>query len=155
MKKFISILIISILFSAYANAGILKGYVVDPDGNPLAGAFVHDKSAKTTAVADSDGYFEIELDLQKEKSVVVEFMGFATNVFSFERPGDIQIIVMQPNAQIEETVVTSHGRGSSSAKGMCSILRLSHRNPLPGPPAATFLKASRPIRPWTSPTAMR
>jgi outer membrane receptor for ferrienterochelin and colicin len=117
MKKFISILIISILFSAYANAGILKGYVLDPDGNPLAGAFVHDKSAKTTAVADSDGYFEIELDLQKEKSVVVEFMGFATNVFSFERPGDIQIIVMQPNAQIEETVVTSHGTGQFLRKG--------------------------------------
>ena len=39
---------------------VVKGYVLDNEGTPLPGAYVHDEGSHT-AVTDADGYFELSV----------------------------------------------------------------------------------------------
>ena len=89
---------------------LLKGYVLDVEGESLPGAYVYSVDRQQTAVSDEEGYFELELD-HRVDSVRVEFVGFKPHTFFRGSSGEIQIFVLEPDTQLEEVTVTGHGLG--------------------------------------------
>ena len=63
----------------------VKGHVVDDQGEPLIGATVKTKDAKTGAVTDLDGNFT--LSVANDGSIRVSFVGYQTQ--NFKRKGKV------------------------------------------------------------------
>lgn len=101
------------------NESIIKGYVLDKEGEPLPGAYIYDPHKNASCVSGQDGYFEITLPAEKGK-LFIDYVGFQSRVYEVERPNDVQIIVLEPNTQLEEVVVT--GRGLGAVKNRRSVL---------------------------------
>ena len=116
MKKGLGLLVLFLFIVVQLTANtvsklVIKGYVLDEDGNPLTGALVYDKEKTSSAIAKEDGYFELNISEDK-KILQVDYVGFDTRLHEIVRPGDIQVIVMKSNNQLEEVVVTEKGMGS-------------------------------------------
>lgn len=116
MKRSVVLVFLSLLLIVQVSATnvaklIIKGYILDEDGNPLIGALVYDKDKTTSAIAVEDGYFELNISEDK-KILQVDYVGFDTRLHEIVRPSDVQVIVMKSNNQLEEVVVTEKGMGS-------------------------------------------
>ena len=116
MKRSVVLFFLSLLLVVQVSATnvtklIIKGYILDEDGNPLIGALVYDKDKTTSAIAVEDGYFELNISEDK-KILQVDYVGFDTRLHEIVRPSDVQVIVMKSNNQLEEVVVTEKGMGS-------------------------------------------
>lgn len=118
MSKFLSFLFFLWIGGAYLLAATqnrtIKGYVLDKEGTPLPGAYVYDES-KHTAVTDENGYFELSVP-EGVKQLKADYVGFVTLVYDMERPDDVQILVMAPNTELEEVVVTAGGIGTLKSR---------------------------------------
>lgn len=105
------------LFAVVANAqskaptDTICGYVLDPDGTPLTGVYVHDIESTSNTVTDVDGYFELPLQ-KSENKIMAEYTGFKALIYPMERPQDVQVLVMQPATELDEVVVTADGLGA-------------------------------------------
>lgn len=116
MKKSLGLLLLCLLLGLQAFAGssvesVIKGYVLDEDGNPLIGAIVYDKNKTASTLAKDDGYFE--LSVTGEKIILqVDYVGFDTRLHEVVRPGDVQVIVLKSSNQLQEVVITEKGMGS-------------------------------------------
>lgn len=112
MKKFLIWMVITCIGcgNLWAADRTVKGYVLDKEGTPLPGAYVYDED-KHTAVTNEDGYFELSVS-EEIKQLRAAYVGFNTLIYTMERPGDIQILVMSPSTELEEVVVTAGGTGT-------------------------------------------
>lgn len=98
-------------FAGSSVESVIKGYVLDEDGNPLIGAIVYDKNKTASTLAKDDGYFE--LSVTGEKIILqVDYVGFDTRLHEVVRPGDVQVIVLKSSNQLQEVVITEKGMGS-------------------------------------------
>ena len=117
MKNKLGLFILFVLIVVQTTAApiarvVVKGYILDDDGNPLIGAFICDQAKKEATVALEEGYFEIELKTSEEKPILqVDYIGYETRLFEVTNTNDIQVIVLQPNTQLQEVVVTEKGMG--------------------------------------------
>ena len=112
LELFILLLFVFVRLHA-DNSSVLsiKGYVLDKEGSPLIGAYISDKNKTGSTVAQDGGYFEIKVE--GEKPVLqVDYIGFETLFHEVSRPGDIQVIVLSPNTELQEVVVVERGIGS-------------------------------------------
>ena len=116
MKKSLGLLIVLLLTLAQVSADtvsqlVIKGYVLDEEGNPLIGATVCDKSMASATIVQEEGYFELKV---KEGTSIlrVDYVGYDSRLHEVLKPSDIQVIVMKSITELEEVVVTERGMGS-------------------------------------------
>lgn len=94
---------------------IIKGYVLDEEGNPLIGATVCNQSMTVAAIAQEEGYFELKV---KEGTSIlrVDYVGYDSRLHEVIQPEDIQVIVMKSVTELAEVIVTEKGMGSMKRK---------------------------------------
>ena len=91
MKHFILTLALICLGSMSALAQstrVVKGAVVDKNGNPLPGAVVEATGGAESAVVDADGTYAIEVPIWL-KSITAKYAGMRTKKMKLNTPGDI------------------------------------------------------------------
>lgn len=98
---------------------LIKGYVLDMEGNPLPGAYVHDVEWKRISITDGNGYFELSLP-EDARQLKANYIGFTALSYVMERPDDVQVLVMTSDTELEEVTVTAGGIGT--VKNRRSIL---------------------------------
>ena len=116
MKRSLGLLVFFLLLIVQVSAEsiskvLVKGYILDEDGNPLIGAFICDQGKTASAVAQDGGYFEMEL-AGKKPILQVDYVGFQTRLHEVVRPSDVQVIVLKSSTELAEVVVTERGMGN-------------------------------------------
>ncbi len=85
----------------------LTGKIVDETNQPLPGAAVVLKGAKTGASSDFDGNFTFETSVSKG-TIVVSFVGYETKTFTFSGNTNFGTISLKPSAEsLDEIVITA------------------------------------------------
>ena len=116
MQRVLGLLVLMMFMVFHANADhasvlIIKGYVLDKEGEPLIGAYISDQAKTGSTVAQDGGYFELKVQ-GKKPILQVDYIGFETTLHEVSRPGDVQVIVLKANTQLEEVVVVERGMGA-------------------------------------------
>ena len=112
----------------------VKGQVVDQDGEPLIGATVKVKGAKTGSVTDFDGNFTI--DAASNAVLVVSYVGFKDREIAVRGRAVIDQIKMESDENVlEQVVVVGYGTqkkadltGSVSVVNAEELKRVSNSN---------------------------
>ena len=89
----------------------LSGYVLDIEGNPLSGTYVYTPDKQASATADEDGWFALDAPAPAER-LRAEQVGFEPLDYEVERPGDVQVLVLQSATQLQDVLVTGGGLGA-------------------------------------------
>ncbi len=84
----------------------MRGRVTDEEGYPLPGVSIIEKGTTYGTMTDFDGYFTLETENQNAV-IVTAYIGMKSSEMPF-RAGDVNI-VLQPDVEIEEVVVTALG----------------------------------------------
>lgn len=84
---------------------ILKGTVLDEQGQPIIGATIMQKGTKKATVTDLDGHF---LLTGVTGPVVVSYLGYKDQVIK-PTDGDITVNMKEDAGQLDEVVVTGYG----------------------------------------------
>ncbi len=87
---------------------IIKGKVVDNNGNPLPGVSVVVRGTTTGVSTDMNGEFSFELLAENDVVLSFSFVGMKTKEFTFKGQKDIKIVLEEEVAEIEEVVVTGY-----------------------------------------------
>jgi outer membrane receptor for ferrienterochelin and colicins len=92
-----------------AATGIVRGRVIDPDGDPVAGAFVSFAGSQAGAIAEADGTFVIEGAAAGRHRIGVEAAGFVAGVVDVDvragRTTDVIVHVRESDTPAETIVV--------------------------------------------------
>lgn len=88
-----------------AKGHILKGTVLDEQGQPIIGATIMQKGTKKATVTDLDGHF---LLTGVTGPVVVSYLGYKDQVIK-PTDGDITVNMKEDAGQLDEVVVTGYG----------------------------------------------
>lgn len=87
--------------------GMVKGTVVDAQGEPIIGASVAVKGGAAGTITDMDGKFS--LSVPKGSQIVISFIGYVRQ-FITPKPGEILNITLKEDAQtLDEVVVVGYG----------------------------------------------
>ena len=116
MKKNLGLLVLFLLLITQVSADtvsklVIKGYVLDEDGNPLIGALICDKEKTASTIAQEEGFFELKL-VGNKPILQVDYVGFDTRLHEVMRPSDVQVIVLKSSNELQEVVVTERGMGA-------------------------------------------
>ncbi|UYQ94115.1 SusC/RagA family TonB-linked outer membrane protein [Chitinophaga horti] len=84
---------------------VVKGQVVNADGDPVPGASVLLAGAKNGVVTDANGYFSITAPEEGAK-IRVSFIGFEDAEFKANTKGSIKIKLQLKDQKLEQVVVT-------------------------------------------------
>ncbi|TYP95865.1 TonB-linked SusC/RagA family outer membrane protein [Sphingobacterium allocomposti] len=85
----------------------VTGKVLDPDGNPIAGATVLVKGTKTGVKTDADGVFNINVP-EANSTIVVSYVGYKVQEVSVAGRRSVTI-TLEPSDALEEVVVIGYG----------------------------------------------
>lgn len=86
----------------------VKGHVVDDQGEPLIGATVKTKDAKTGAVTDLDGNFEIRV--KANATLFVSYLGYKEREIAVRGRAIIESIQLSADNQVlDQVVVVGYG----------------------------------------------
>ena len=86
--------------------GLVSGFVVNTDGDPLIGAIVKNVTDKTNAVTDADGRFSVEAQSEKV-TLEVSYLGMKTFTWKGRR-GETANITMSDDNTLDDVVVTGY-----------------------------------------------
>ncbi len=118
---------------------VLKGRVIDINGDALPGVTVQMTGSSTGVVTDSNGRFSISLPKGKSSSVVFSYIGMKNETYACNGKKDASVVIrMQEDAsQINEVVVTGivtkrkeTFTGSSSSFSGEELKSVSVQNPI-------------------------
>ncbi|HMQ87686.1 MAG TPA: carboxypeptidase-like regulatory domain-containing protein [Flavilitoribacter sp.] len=87
---------------------MIRGRLVDSDGEPLIGGSVLVKGTTTGTVTDIDGYYEIWVP-EGADDLVISYTGFETEELQLDRLQQNAIVQMNGGANLSEVVVTAYG----------------------------------------------
>jgi len=87
--------------------GLVKGTVLDPEGEPLPGVSVLLKGTTQGTATDLDGTFSI--NVPEGGTLRFSFIGFLTQEILVGNQTDIEIILVYDDATLDEVVVTGYG----------------------------------------------
>lgn len=108
--KLLSLFILCILFaplSMFSQSIQLKGSVLDASNYPLIGASVIEKGTTNGFITDINGNFE--LDVERNSSVVISYIGYLPQTILVKNQNFIKVILQENNLMLEETVVIGYG----------------------------------------------
>lgn len=95
-----------LLFGAMAAAQTVKGTVLDPNGDPVPGAYViPDGVTANGTITDLDGCFTVEA----KNTVSVSFIGFLTQDVQIAGRSELTVVLKEDSTLLEETVVIGYG----------------------------------------------
>ena len=83
----------------------ISGVVKDNEGEPVAGASVHEVGSKNGVITGYDGDYKISV--HKGKLVRVSFLGFETYDFTASSP-KVNIVLKPESTQLDQVVVTGY-----------------------------------------------
>ncbi|UGU17433.1 SusC/RagA family TonB-linked outer membrane protein [Sinomicrobium kalidii] len=86
----------------------VNGTVRDENGLPLAGANILEKGRKNGTQTDFDGKFTLEVN-SDEAVLVISFLGFATQEIDLDGESEVEIILKEDSAALDEVVVIGFG----------------------------------------------
>ncbi len=90
-------------------AGIVKGQVVDKNGEPIIGATVKVKDAANTGtVTDYDGNFVLE-SVPASGTLVISYIGFTTKELAYKNGQTVNVLLEEDSAILQEVVVVGYG----------------------------------------------
>lgn len=115
MKNLLSLLIVALLLSAFTtdDTKLVSGYVYDQQQNVLPGVVVSAKqNRKKYTITNAVGFFKLSVS-QKEKSVVVSFVGFETKEVAISGK-ELKIVLETSYQKLEEVVVVGYGTQKKS-----------------------------------------
>ena len=92
---------------AYAQSRVVTGTVTDPTGQPIPGASIRVKGARTGTSADQNGTFR--LNVSSKVSLMVSATGYALKEVSLGESNSLVIQLTQDNKSLSEVVVTALG----------------------------------------------
>lgn len=94
--------------SSRKGANSIKGFLYDPDGEPLIGATVSVKGTKYGTITDIDGYFDIEADAP---NTTLQFMyiGYVTKEMKVTPGSQITVTLNEDVQMLDEIVVIGYG----------------------------------------------
>ena len=85
----------------------LQGEVTDQEGEPLIGASVVVKHAKTGVATDLDGKFEMQV--KSNDVLVVSYVGFVAKDVAVNGQRNIKVVLDVDNTNLDELVVVGYG----------------------------------------------
>ncbi len=100
----LALLSASLLGSTGAYADIVKGTVIDAEGEPVIGGSVRLKGAKAAVITDIDGNFSIDVPNPKKASLLFSYIGMADETVEIKGRSNIKV-TMKPSAVALEEVV--------------------------------------------------
>lgn len=100
-----------ICLTSHAQQGnIIKGTVVDDNGDPVIGASVMVKGNSTTGtITDFDGVFSLNVP-EDSKTLVVSFIGMTTQEVTIGGRKSFRIVLQDDNVQLNEVIVVGYGQ---------------------------------------------
>ena len=114
------------LAGAWGQGVRITGYVMDEEGEMLAGALVRDAAGGAVAVADEEGFFALDAPAGT-RALRAECVGYSTldQEIAGEAGDEVQILVMTSrNTRLGEVMVTGNGLGA--AKDWEGAVNLEH-----------------------------
>lgn len=94
---------------AMAQTLTVKGKVSDANGGPILGAYVLEKNTTNGAVSDLDGNFT--LNAKKGVTLVVTYVGFATQEIVVNNADFLNIVLEEDTEALDELVVVGYATG--------------------------------------------
>jgi hypothetical protein len=86
----------------------VKGTVRDSNGAPLIGASVSVKGSQVGTITNPDGYFSLMVD-NDSAVLVASYIGYLPQEVSVNHRTDIQIVLLEDVAKLDEVVVVAYG----------------------------------------------
>ena len=112
--------------SAYAT--IVKGTVLDEQGEPLIGASVVEKGAANGFSTDIDGNFQLDIKDVQKAELTVSYIGYETKNVALNGRTEIQVTLKENSELLDEVVVVGYGQmkrsdltGSVTSVGQTAI----------------------------------
>lgn len=94
---------------ATQQSGILKGQVVDKQGEPVIGATIKVKNIENVgSVTDFDGYFDLK-GAPASGTLVVSYIGFKTKEVAYKNGQNLKITIEEDSETLQEVVVVGYG----------------------------------------------
>lgn len=111
-RRIICCLILSVMTSAmaFAQGNVVKGVVLDANGEAVIGASVVQKgNQKNATITDIDGNFSLSLPSSKG-TIVVSYIGMNTKELAVSAGKSVSVTLEEDNSQLEEVVVVGFGQ---------------------------------------------
>lgn len=94
---------------ATQQSGVVKGQVVEKNGEPVIGATVKVKNAeKAGTVTDFDGNFELK-GIPSNGTIIVSYVGFKTKEVAYRNGQTLNITIEEDAETLQEVVVVGYG----------------------------------------------
>ncbi|WP_339710621.1 TonB-dependent receptor [uncultured Kriegella sp.] len=120
----------------------VQGTVTDENGTPLSGANIVEKGTTNGVTADFDGNFSIALE-NDNAILEVSYLGFTTLDVSTDGQDQLQIVLQEDSAKLDEVVVVGYGTARrKDISGAVSTVRLED-SPIALSPNTNALQALR------------
>lgn len=94
--------------AAVAQTKVIKGNVVDKNGEPIIGANIRVKGTSTGTISDIDGNFALEID-GNAQSLEVSYIGYETRNIPLKGQKEFKIVLKEDTETLDEVVVVGYG----------------------------------------------
>ncbi|HTN20626.1 MAG TPA: von Willebrand factor type A domain-containing protein [Pelobium sp.] len=110
MKNLLYLFIVTLILSGFKtdDSKVVSGYVFDNQQTAVPGASVKAKAEqKNQVITDVNGYFNIRVS-QKEKTLIVAFIGFQTQEVKINNK-ELKVILQPQSTSLNEVVIVGYG----------------------------------------------
>lgn len=87
---------------------VIKGIVVDQEGEPIIGASIKEKGTANGTVTDADGSFTLTL-VQEKPTLQFSYLGFIPQEVEVGSSSEIRIVMIEDQTDLNEVVVVGYG----------------------------------------------
>ncbi|MEL7119642.1 MAG: SusC/RagA family TonB-linked outer membrane protein, partial [Bacteroidota bacterium] len=114
LKQLQSEVIFETVFNEMSIDKIVKGKVMDKNGQPLIGATVQTKNTRIGTVTDADGSFSLVVPDEEAAVLVISYIGYTTQEIVINGDRELTIVLAEDSEQLEEIVVVGYGQQQRS-----------------------------------------
>lgn len=94
-----------------AETKVIKGNIVDNNGDPIIGANIRVKGTSTGTISDIDGNFTLEID-ENAQLLEVSYIGYETRDIPLKGQKELKIVLKEDTETLDEVVVVGYGTTS-------------------------------------------
>lgn len=125
-------------------SNVVKGQVVDENGEPIIGANVLVKGTSIGVSSDLNGRFSLSAGSQKV-TLLVSYVGYITQKVDVENNRPVRIVLLPNTELLEEVVVTGYGTFKKSAyAGSASTVKTAELQDVPATSFSDLLQGAAP-----------
>ncbi|MDR0699387.1 MAG: TonB-dependent receptor [Tannerella sp.] len=150
MKKGVSKAVIIIVLMLLASSGwtqtsIIKGLVIDSEGEAVIGASILVKGTSEGTVTDLDGRFSLVPEKNEPAILQISYIGLKTVEITVQPGQTVYVTMENSSVLLEEVVVTGYGNfKKSSYTGAASVVSMDKLQDIPAVSIAQMLEAQIP-----------